>query len=383
MVKNTPARLINCLQHWASESLYFNANDYFEQLMVELDLAKETIELECYIFSQDQLGRRIISSLIIAVKRGVKVRLIIDGAGCLDWEVEHIVELKTAGIEVKIYHPLPWQLSFYKEINIARGFLLKLVYLISRVNKRDHRKLYIIDKKTAWSGSINISASHLSKGHNIISWFDCGVRLTGSKVLELYKSFEDIWRVQGRYTIGKKRLPFRTNNNVVRRQRKNFELIQLIRSSKKRIWIISAYLLPSRRLINAIKHAQSKDVDVKILISHRSDVIFFPLVSTTYYKELINADIKIYEYDKKIMHAKTILLDDLLFIGSSNLNHRSFLHDLELDIIVTKKSSIQTLKQKFEQLIAQSELITITHLSEQTWLQRLLGKVFWRLRYWL
>ncbi len=371
---------------WHQETLLFNADKYFEQLIFELNSAVKSIEIECYIFAQDTLGRQIITCLINAAKKGVNVKVIIDGVGSMIWDSEHIKELCHHGINVKVYHPLPWRVSLYQGIRIKKTVLSKFVDLLSNINKRDHRKLYIIDQKTAWSGSLNLCADHLPGTTQTVQnkdWFDCGVRLTGKPVFNLSESFNEVWQTTYRYTPGRKKLPFRTNNNLFRRQLKNIELVKLMKTSKQRIWIISAYLVPSWRIISALKKARLQGVDVKLLISRHSDIIFFPLISTTYYKLLLKFGIEIYECNHHIIHAKTILLDNLLMVGSSNLNHRSFLHDLELDIFLTQQQSIQQMEQKFNQLIAHSDRVDHNRLLSQPWYYQILGKILWWFRYWL
>jgi len=376
-------RLLNNLRPWDSESLYYDSDTYFKDLIAELDQAKQTIEIESYIFSQDDLGKRVIRSLLNAAKRDINVRIIIDGLGSKEWQLAQVFQLTSAGIKVKIYHPLPWHLSFYQEVKIVKGFFYKFLYLFSRINKRDHRKLYIIDKNAAWTGSLNLSSSHICDDSKNDNWFDCGVKVTGKPVTDLSYTFDEIWRGISLHTLGNKRLPFRTNNNVVKRQRKNLELIRLIRSSKKRIWIISPYLVPSKRIVKALSQARQRGVGVKLLVSKRSDVIVFPLVSTSYYHSLLSSNVEIFEYDGRIIHAKTMMLDEILIVGSSNLNHRSFLHDLELDIILNQPSSLQNSAKKFEQLVDLSSQMTLEKLAKLPWYKHLLGKIIWRLRYWL
>lgn len=390
MIETNPAiqpetqhSLLSQLHSWSSEEIYFTGDEYFNDLITNINNAKTSIKLECYIFYHDELGRRIVTALINAAKRGINIRVIIDGYGSLNWNRQQLLELTTIDIQIKIFHPLPWRLSLYSSSIKTKSFINKFLYLFSRINKRDHRKLYIIDDTLAWSGSMNISSSHIQKNLSNEDWFDCGVKVSGESVLELSDNFNEIWKRKIRYTNENKHLPFRTNNNIIRRQRKNNELIQLIQSCNKRIWIISAYFAPSRHIVNALKQARSKGADVKLIISHHSDVVFFPLISTTYYAELLQSGIEIYEHNEHIIHAKTILLDDIAFVGSSNFNHRSFLHDFELDIILTKTDTLDKLKKSFTQLTKGSDKITQTKLVNLPWYYLILGKIIWQIRYWL
>jgi len=379
---NTTSFLLQ-LHQWSSEYIFFSGDKYFNDLLDGINNAKNSIKIECYIFYQDHLGRKIISALIEAAERGIKIKIIIDGYGSLNWNTQQVSELTDKGIEIKIYHPLPWRLSLYKTSIKQKGFINKFLYLTSRINKRDHRKLYIIDKTTAWSGSMNIAASHLRLSKNDNAWFDCGVKVTGESVLELADNFSEIWKRRIHYPNENKHLPFRTNDNIIRRQHKNNEIVNLIQTSKKRVWIISAYFAPSRKIVNALKQARLNNIDVKIFISRNSDIIFFPMISTTYYDELLQSGIEIYENNKYIIHAKTILIDKIAFAGSTNLNHRSFLHDLELDIILSHKYSIKKLVDESIQLMNDSDKITPSTLTNLAWYYRVMGRIIWRIRYWL
>jgi len=375
--------LITQLHKWNSEDIYFSGNDYFNDLIYNIENAKQSVFFECYIFYRDTLGQKIINALINAAQRNIEIRLIIDGYGSLNWNAQQLAELTDAGILIKIYHPLPWRISLYKRTVIRKNFFVKFIYLSSRINKRDHRKLYIIDRKTAWSGSMNISADHINRQAQIKPWFDCGIKIDGEPIIELVDNFNEIWNQKHLVMFENKHLPFRVNNNILRRKNKNNELVNLLESCNNRVWIISAYLAPSRHIINALKKAKLNGADVKLIISHHSDVIFFPLISTTYYAELLQAGIEIYENNEHIIHAKTILLDDIAFVGSSNLNHRSFLHDLEIDILLTKSSSLETLKNRFNQLTINSNKISFSKLENLPWYYNVLGKIIWNIRYWL
>jgi len=375
--------LITQLHKWSSEDIYFSGNDYFNDLIYNIENAKQSVFFECYIFYRDTLGKKIINALIHAAQRNIEIRLIIDGYGSLNWNAQQLSELTDAGILIKIYHPLPWRISSYKRTVIRKNIFVKFIYLSSRINKRDHRKLYIIDRKTAWSGSMNISADHINRQAQIKPWFDCGIKIDGEPIIELVDNFNEIWNQKHLVMFENKHLPFRVNNNILRRKSKNSELVNLLESCNDRVWIISAYLAPSRHIINALKKAKNNGADVKLIISHHSDVIFFPLISTTYYAELLKAGIEIYENYEHIIHAKTILLDDIAFVGSSNLNHRSFLHDLEIDILLTKSLSLQTLKNKFNQLTINSNKISFSKLKNLPWYYNVLGKIIWNIRYWL
>ncbi len=317
---------------WDSEHIYSPAKQYFESLLNDIDSAESSIELVVYIFSLDAIGLRVMDALVKASQRQVKIRLLVDGVGSAD-DAELIAEkLSKIGAEVRIYHPLPWYWGNYRWSLRPGGRIEKLYYFIASMNRRDHRKFCVIDKSIAWCGSFNISQDHLSE---TIPWRDYGVRLTGDAVTSLIDIFDSVWFGRNNQKLSTRISGLlRSNYSLRLRRLSNRLLVVKIRNAKQRVWICSAYFSPSGAVIRAIKAAKSRNVDVRLIVAGRSDVPLFPLLSSTYYADLLKIGVSIYRYQAGILHAKAMLVDQQCLIGSTNLNHRSFHHDLELDVIL-------------------------------------------------
>ena len=367
--------------HWHSESVFDNADRYFDELLGEIHQAKLSIELETYIFDLDALGFRFIEALIAASQRGVQVRVLIDGFGSRESLDYLLHKIQPSLTHLRVYHPLPWYFRAHPWSINQQPTLSKFGYLIARLNQRDHRKLCVIDQQSAWVGSFNISITHLSTLHGGDNWRDYGVRVTGEGVSRLSRNFDNLW-------FQRKPVPQRgflkqyiSNLSPLTRRLRQEHLVSLIDHSQQRLWITNAYFAPSARILKALKQACQRGVDVRLIVAEKSDVIFFPTLTATYYGDLLRYGVKVYAYHRRILHAKVMLMDQEALVGSTNFNQRSFLHDLELDLVLNQTESIAQLERCFNDDADQSFAIDTEQLKKyQTsrwfgWLPRLF-------RYW-
>ncbi len=365
---------------WGSEAIYSSAKSYFDDLLCDIDCADSSIELAVYIFTLDETGLRFTDALLNASQRGVKVRLLVDGVGSAI-DAETIARrLSGAGSEVRIYHPLPWYWGNYRwSLRPGAGFE-KLYYFIAAMNRRDHRKFCVIDKSIAWCGSFNICQDHLNE---TVPWRDYGVRLTGDAVASLIETFDSVWFGRKNQNISRRVSRFlRSNYSLRLRRLSNRLLVVKIRDAKQRVWICSAYFSPSGAVIRAIKAAKVRNVDVRLIVAGRSDIALFPVLSSTYYADLLKIGVSIYQYRAGILHAKAMLVDQLCLIGSTNLNHRSFHHDLELDVVLSMPESINRIQSLLERDMQNS--LQLSQDNVTIWGRFMLfGWALRVIRYWL
>jgi cardiolipin synthase len=324
---------------WSEEKTYYQKEDYFADLLSSINSSTESVELETYIFDCDLVGQAVLASLKEASSRGVQVFLTIDGVGAFFWLSEIKEAVSNTAIKLKIYHPLLLFRSF------------------SKLNKRLHRKICIIDKKVAFIGSFNITNE---------SNRDTGVRLRDINIEALRKNSL-----------------VRLNETKSLRKKNNHDLAKRIRSVKKRVWITNAYFVPPLFILRALCTAGKSGADVRILLSERSDFIVMKKLAETYYSVLLQSHVQIFEYKNKFLHAKTMLLDDWIMVGTSNFNHRSVLHDLEIDVVLTKPSSLQSLEHQYLEDLSHSNEITMAHLAKFTILNKVIGWLLQVFRYWL
>ncbi|OFY99357.1 MAG: hypothetical protein A2Z97_14895 [Bdellovibrionales bacterium GWB1_52_6] len=344
---------------WQSEKIFHEGDSFFAGLAQDIAQAQKSIELEAYIFNDDALGHRISTALSDAARRGLRVRVMVDGVGSASWALKILPELAAAGVQTKVYHPLPW--IFWSFSLIWRRGLSGMLAFFRRVNRRNHRKLCILDHHRAWVGSMNISSSHLREFSGEGVWRDTGVCVEGAAVLYLEAAFEKAWRkargpLQGvqreffQWTgVDKGRWPklIRLNDRRSRRKYYSRELLVRIGQAKRRVWLTTPYFVPSGPLIRALRTAAERDIDVRILVPRKPDLFFMKWVSTAFYSSLISSGVRFFEYLPSVLHAKTAVIDDWATVGSSNFNHRSLLHDLEVDVVVHQPESLVELENHF------------------------------------
>lgn len=256
--------------------------------------------------------------------------------------------------------------------------------MLARINRRNHRKLCLIDEHIAWLGSYNISADHFNQTlHNSDdNWHDTGLRIIGPIVPELKSNFEEVWNRKGG-SIAYRTRKFLSNNSIRARLRRNRRLISILQKATERIWITNAYFNPSAAVLNTLKAAARKGVNVRVIAPSHSDVLFFPSLSRTFYVDLLGAGIQVFELNNRVLHSKTMLIDNQVLVGSTNLNYRSFFHDLELDALLNTKESVRCLQEKFCADLKDCTEITLAHSQGYPWLLKIQGWTSRIFRYWI
>lgn len=373
------------------ECIFANGNDFFHALINDINQATETIDLETYIFSRDRIGKRVAEALCNAASRGVNVRVLVDGAGTPFWNTTFARRLKKAGVETKVFHPLAWQLWHWHRAATNVPILFRGIYLLFKMNSRNHRKICLIDNKIAHIGSINITQCHLSIAEGGENWRDTAVRLTHFNLNELQKAFDIAWthrtikeRLRDAFQHLRNEPRVRLNYTRHRRRILHRNLLRRMRLCQRRIWITNAYFVPDNVLLKRLKEAAKNGIDVRILLPKKSNVMIVRWASSSFYYHLLKAGIKIYEYSPNMLHAKSLILDDWMLIGSSNLNHRSLLHDLEADVTLFTESAKKTLEQLFLRDLTQSQQLHLDQWdSARKMYQRVLGRLALYLKYWI
>jgi len=366
-------------EHFLNENIFFAGQDYFASLLSDIKVAEKSIELETYIFDLDGLGKKVIAALTEAAKRGVLVRVLVDGAGTPQWGGSIIRRLENAGAETRVFHPFPWRLWQWSRSRVHAPSLLKAIYLLLKINSRNHRKVCIIDKKIAYIGSFNISQK---------AWRDTGVRLSHVDLQDILLAFESSWahlpiqeRIRHFFRHIRTNPVIRLNNTWYRRRILYKNLLDRIKKCQNRVWITNAYFVPDNFLLRRIIDAARTGVDVRILLPQESDVSFMPWASQAFYERLLKSGARVFEYAPSILHAKTLILDNWMTIGSSNLNYRSLLHDLEVDVNIRLSESKKVLEQQFLHDLEYAKEVHLAAWQKRSWYQRVVGWMLLYLKY--
>ncbi len=344
----------------------------YEAMFTAIESAKQHINFETYIFDDDEVGRRFIDLLINKQRSGVQVNLIYDSVGALNTPPAFFQPLKECGAHVLEFNPINPLLT-------RKGW---------QVNRRDHRKLLIVDDKVAFVGGINISSVYSSSSFGRLKvpqkklpWRDTHVRIVGPVVSEFQKLFLSTWREQQGEPLADSDYfsePVKSGGEVVRAIGSSPEqpysqifvtLLSAINSAETQVSLTNAYFVPDIQLLSALKEAVQRGVDVRLLLPENSDSTLVFYASHSYYNELLRAHIKIYERHDALLHAKTAVIDGVWStIGSTNLDWRSFLNNQEINAVILGQDFGTQMQDLFEKDLASSKEITL-----ETWKKRSMG----------
>ena len=312
--------------------LFQGGRQFFEALFAAIRSAEHTILLEYYLIHHDHIGAELSSELASAVQRGVTVKLIYDYFGCLDTPTSYFRNLSKQGVKL-----LPFNVPSYK-----RGFY--------GFDKRDHRKMTIVDGTLAFLGGFNIGDEYAGRVADKLNFRDLGFSIRGEAVGELESIFHETWNGDRdesavRVVAERPRHSGRTNGdaavNIISGgplQRRFYirEAFQVnIASAAEEILIATPYFVPGPRIIRSLLRAVRRGVRVRLLLPARSDVPLVLLLGRSSYATLLRGGVEIFELEREILHAKVMLIDaERTVIGSANLDQRSFHRNFEINCLV-------------------------------------------------
>jgi cardiolipin synthase A/B len=389
--------MMNSVSVWNSERIFNRGQEYFEALLAELENVQRSVDVETYIFEDDALGRQVVSRLCALGRRGIQVRVMVDGVGSPGFYSRFGADLTAAGVMVRIFNPSPWDLTLFSS-RLFPG-LSRLIQFFWSANRRNHRKVVILDHRTVYTGGMNVSAKQDERYSGHEAWRDTGVRIEGREITEFIKAFDVAWshawspqpvrktihyywrRYRARKRVrGQALVQFNFTRYL--RRKSNIELIRNLSEARDRVWITTAYFIPERSILRAIRTTAQRGVDVRIIVPCKSDVFFTPWVSSAYYFKLLKAGVKIYEYLPCMIHAKTLLIDSWGMVGTANLNHRSVFHDLEVNVMITTQEGIENLARQFQIDQEKSRRVTVEDWKNRSIFERAVGQVLLNLKYW-
>jgi cardiolipin synthase A/B len=364
--------------------LLVDGQSTYAAMLSAIENAKDHINMETYIFEDDEIGQQFSTILIAKQQSGVQVNLIYDSAGSHGTPKTFFDKLKVTGVHVLEFNPI-------NPLNKRKDW---------EWNERDHRKLLIVDGKVAFVGGINISsvyssgsfsgsfsgsskqASKQSKDGEIsVPWRDTHLQLSGPVVAEFQKMFTQTWAQQkGEALPAKEYFPELTNqgNEIVRAIGSNPDeaysqiyatLLSAINSAETQVYLTNAYFVPDPQLLAALKDAVKRGADVRLLLPEKTDSSLVFYASRSYYDELLSANVKIYEHKVALLHAKTALIDGVWStVGSTNLDWRSFVNNQEINAVILGQGFGAQMQNLFEKDLASSEQIIL-----EEWRKRSIG----------
>lgn len=339
------ARTNALFAHTNTKTQYFATGEtYFESLLGDLKKAKKFIFLEYFIIEEGIMWNTILATLIEKVKEGVEVRVMYDDIGSINKvRGNYYKKLRSLGIKCVKFNR-------FKPIMTAVH------------NNRDHRKIAVIDGVIGYTGGINLADEYINEEIKFGHWKDSGIRLEGEGVKNLTIMFLQnfsVWNkkseVVENYLPATPKtsktdgivFPFGDGPNPLYPEAVGENAyINIINSAKKYVYITTPYLIIDYLMLNALRNASLRGVDVRIITPHIPDKKFVFFLTRSNYTPLIEAGVKIYEYTPGFIHSKVIMSDDeVAIVGTINLDYRSLVHHFENGVWLYKTPSLVSIKE--------------------------------------
>ncbi len=312
------------------------------KMLAAIEEASVSIRLETYIFAAGGIGEKFREALIRASQRGVKVRVLVDAMGSIFLPADFWQPLIDAGGEFKLFNPLS----------------------LHRLSYRNHRKLLVCDERFAFVGGFNLADDYDGDGVKH-GWRDLGLEILGAPVPALVRAFDQIFETVASHQkrwglLNKTHTKLESEGEGWRLLlsgpgRLGVHLRRILRSdiAKARdVKIICAYFLPTWRLRKAMARVCRSGGHVQLILAGKSDVGVSHLASRRLYQSLLRSGVEIFEYQPQILHAKLLIIDDLVCVGSANLDTRSLIINHELLMRVCDKKLSDEAREIFEHDLA-------------------------------
>ncbi|MBA3059092.1 MAG: cardiolipin synthase ClsB [Gammaproteobacteria bacterium] len=342
-------------------SLLINGDAFFPRVFECIAAAQHEVLLETFIWFEDKVGLALHAALLTAARRGVQIDLTIDGYGSPDLSAPFISALTQAGIRLHVFDPSP-RLWGYR----------------TNVFRRMHRKIVVVDGARAFVGGINYSADHL-EDFGPTAKQDYAIEIEGPLVpriqhyvrsqLLLGQGADAAPRLRDRLLGREPELPvdpalpavgtaqalLATRDNRLHKSDIERHYRIAIRAARQRVYIANAYFFPGYRLLNQLRRAAKRGVDVRLILQGQPDMPIVKTAATLLYHHLLVAGVKIFEYNTRPLHGKVALTDNTWStVGSSNLDPLSLALNLEANVIIRDRPFNQHLGEHLQQLMQSS-----------------------------
>lgn len=347
--------------------------DKFEQLKTELRQAKKFIFMEYFIVEQGIMWDSILEILEEKVKEGVEVRFMYDGMCCIALLPYHYPEtLQEKGIKCKMFSPIKPILSTHQ-------------------NNRDHRKICVIDGHTAFTGGINLADEYINQKERFGHWKDTAVMIKGDAVQNFTIMFLQMWNVTEHqkedyekyltpvqeelrrelgYVLPYGDSPF-DNENIGEQV-----YLHILNHAKKYVHIMTPYLILDNEMVTNLTYAAKSGIEVIIIMPHIPDKWYAFAVAKTYYEELIEAGVQIYEYTPGFVHAKVFVSDDdTATVGTINLDYRSLYLHFECGTFIYNNPVVWNIEKDFQETLKKCQKVSVMDLRTRGTVMTVAGRV--------
>lgn len=336
-------------------TLFTDGQMKFAALLKDISKAQNHIHLQYYIFRNDSLGQLVAKELAAAAKRGVKVRVLLDGLGSVQISRNFFADLRSFGGEVNFFFPL------------------FVPYINPRINYRNHRKIVVIDGKIGYIGGFNVGNEYLGKVKKFGYWRDNHLRIYGSAVYSLQNRFLMDWNAQHQNNVqfeptlfpkfydskGDKAMQIVTSGPDSEHEEIKQTYLKMIQLAKREILIQTPYFIPDEAIQSGLKLALLSGVMVRIQIPNKPDHPLVYWATYSFVAELLAYGARIETYENGFMHAKTMIIDSsIVSIGSANIDVRSFRLDFEANAIIYDVKAATQVRNAFFEDAGNSQELT-------------------------
>ncbi len=356
-----------------TETTYFPiGEDMYARLLEELENAKEFIFIEYFIIAKGLMWDSILEILKRKVSEGVEVRVLYDGmCSFVLLPYSYPKQLQNEGIQCRMFAPIVPVLSTYH-------------------NNRDHRKIVVIDGKTAFTGGINLADEYINHIVRFGHWKDTAIMLKGDAVRSMTLMFLEMWNVSSKdiedyskYLVPNQNKPglqgivIPYGDGPYNKEDIGKEVyIDILNRATKYVHIMTPYLILDDEMMAALKFCAKRGVETIIIMPHIPDKKYAYLLARTYYRELLIAGVRIYEYTPGFVHAKEFISDDIRgVVGTFNLDYRSLYLHYECAVYMYSTQSIHDMEQDYQKTLAECENITLKTCDNYSKVGMAIGRV--------
>lgn len=366
-------------------TLLRDGKEAFPAMLTAIAQARRQILLEMYWFDSDAVGRRFAAALSAARRRGVEVAIVYDSVGSLGADRGMFAELEREGAHVLEYNPIaPWR----------RRFRMSL----TRLSRRDHRKILVVDGNVGFTGGINLALQWAPAEEGGGSWRDDMMRIEGPAVNGLTHCFHRVWRrhdLPGLLHLhadpvspnpNERLLPVRILGQRYFRHRHEIarDYASRVYAATKTVYIANSYFVPDGSVRRALVRAARRGVDVRVIVPAHSDVEAVKFAGRSQYERLLQAGVRIFEWQNGMFHAKTAVIDgQWCTTGTFNFDYMSLHNNLEVNASVLDAELAAQVERSFCDDLAGSREIQLRDVQHRSLADRWLESGFYRLRKFL
>ncbi len=338
-----------------------DSEKFILQLIHDIEKALHHVHLQFYIFKNDDVGRRVSEAVIRAANRGVECRLLLDAMGSRKFINRKSAALRKKGIKIVAAYPM-----------------ISLRHYLGRLDWRTHRKIAVIDGKTAFTGSQNIVDPSYGHNESNLIWRDLVARISGPAVFSLQAIFLSDWYLgtdealsdeeffPSPDTNGDSPIQVLPSGPVYSPSNYHMVVIEALYHAKKQVIITTPYFIPDDAMLQALESVCRRGIDLNLVLPKKSDQFLPGNAAKSYYEDIMKWGARIHLFNDGILHTKSISIDEnICFFGSSNFDIRSFELDFEMDLVFYGQKEIDDIKKQQRAYIHQSE-----ELDPEKWISR-------------